>query len=200
MKSVYLLVSLIATSLELRWLVPTAFGQTASINGTVTDSTGALVQHATVTATNTATNIARSTETGTAGVYSLTELVAGPYDPTIEKAGFRLVRFADVSLTVDQALTLNTKMEVGSNQEQITVEGAAVAVDTTDAKLSNVVEHRQMTELTLILRDPYTLVLLSPGVTQSDGMGGISADGGRERNNFSKPSQAPSCRRCLNRT
>lgn len=93
------------------------------------------------------------------------------------------MRFANVTLTVDQALTLNTKMEAGSNQEQITVEGAAVAVDTTDAQLSNVVEHRQMTELPLILRDPYTLVLLSPGVTQSDGMGGISANGGRERNN-----------------
>jgi hypothetical protein len=79
---------LIAALLELLWLAPAAFGQTASINGTVTDSTGTLVQHATVTATNTATNIARSTETGTAGAYSLTELVAGPYDLMIEKAGF----------------------------------------------------------------------------------------------------------------
>jgi hypothetical protein len=57
MKSVfYVLVSLIAALLELLWLAPAAVGQTASINGTVTDSTGALVQHATVTATNNATN------------------------------------------------------------------------------------------------------------------------------------------------
>ena len=57
MKSVfYVLVSLIAALLELLWLAPAGFGQTASINGTVTDSTGALVQHATVTATNNATN------------------------------------------------------------------------------------------------------------------------------------------------
>ena len=68
---------MIAALLESLWLAPAAFGQTASINGTVT-ATGTLVQHATVTATNTATNIARSTETGTAGVYSLTELVADP--------------------------------------------------------------------------------------------------------------------------
>ena len=78
---------MIAALLELLWLAPAGLGQTASINGTVTDSTGTLVEHATVTATNTATNIARSTETGTAGVYSLTELVAGPYDLMIEKAG-----------------------------------------------------------------------------------------------------------------
>jgi len=62
MKSVfYVLVSLIAALLELLWLAPAAVGQTASINGTVTDSTGALVQQATVTATNNATNNARST-------------------------------------------------------------------------------------------------------------------------------------------
>ena len=172
----------VATSLMLV-LVRTAGAQNASINGTVTDSSGALVQNATVTATNTATNASRVVQTGTAGVYSINQIVAGLYDLTIEKTGFRPVRFAEVTLTVDQALTLNARMEIGSNAEQVTVEGKAVTVDTTDAQLSNVVEHEQMTELPLILRDPYQLVLLSPGVTQSDGMGGISANGGRERNN-----------------
>jgi len=164
-------------------LVSTAGAQTGSINGTVTDVSGAFVQHAKVTANNTATNTSRSTETGTSGVYGITDLPAGPYDLTIEKDGFRPVRFAAVTLTVDQTLTLNARLEVGSNQEQVTVEGTTVPVDTTDAQLSNVVQHQQMTELPLILRDPYSLVLLSPGVTQSDGMGGVSANGGRERNN-----------------
>jgi hypothetical protein len=164
-------------------LVCTSGAQTASINGTVTDASGAIVPLATVTATNTATNIARSTETGSSGVYSLTDLVAGPYDLTIEKSGFGPVRYAALTLTVDQTVTLNAKLEVGSNKEQVTVEGTAVPVDTTDAELSSVVQHKQMTELPLILRDPYQLVLLSPGVTQSDGMGGISANGERERNN-----------------
>ncbi|MGA9977434.1 MAG: TonB-dependent receptor [Candidatus Sulfotelmatobacter sp.] len=164
-------------------LVRTAEAQTASVNGTVTDSTGALVQNATVTATNTATNIARSVQTGAAGVYSINNIAPGLYDLTIEKTSFRTVRFAAVTLTVDQSVTLNAKLEIGSNAEQVTVEGTAVPVDTTDAQLSNVVEHEQMTELPLILRDPYQLVLLGPGVTQSDGMGGISTNGGRERNN-----------------
>src|SRR5580693_10417104 len=97
----------VATSLTLV-LVRTAEAQTASVNGTITDTTGALVQDATVTATNTATNIARSVQTGASGVYTLTDLVAGLYDMTVEKAGFRTVRFAAVTLTVDQALTLNT--------------------------------------------------------------------------------------------
>jgi Carboxypeptidase regulatory-like domain/TonB dependent receptor len=172
----------VATSLTLL-LVRTAGAQNASINGTVTDSSGALVQNATVTATNTATNVARSVQTGAAGVYSINDIAPGLYDLTIEKTSFRTVRFAAVTMTVDQAVTLNAKLEIGSKAEQVTVEGTAVPVDTTDAQLSNVVEHEQMTELPLILRDPYQLVLLGPGVTQSDGMGGISTNGGRERNN-----------------
>jgi len=158
--------------------------QTASINGTVSDSTGALIEHARVTARNSATNANRIVETGSGGVYNITELPAGPYEVTVEKDGFRPVSYHAVTLTVDQALTLNIKLEVGSNTEQITVEGAAAPVDTTDAQLSNVVEHQQMTELPLILRDPYQLVLLSPGTMMSDsGLGGFSVNGGRERNN-----------------
>src|SRR6202041_581223 len=70
----------VATSLTLV-LVRPAEAQNASINGTVTDSTGALVRNATVTATNTATNVARSVQTGTAGVYSINEIVAGGRRP-----------------------------------------------------------------------------------------------------------------------
>lgn len=160
-----------------------AFAQTASLNGTITDASGALVQQATVTVRNTATNATRSVEASSSGVYSVPNLDAGQYEVSVAKEGFRPVRFENVKLTVDQALTLNAKLDVGSNAEQVTVEGTAAPVDTTDAQLSNVVEHQQMTELPLILRDPYQLVLLSPGVTQSDGMGGISANGARERNN-----------------
>lgn len=160
-----------------------AFAQTASLNGAVSDTSGAVVQHATVTVRNASTNSTRVVETSAAGIYSVPNLDAGQYEITVTKEGFRPVKFESVKLTVDQALTLNAKMEVGSNAEQVTVEGTAAAVDTTDAQLSNVVEHQQMTELPLILRDPYQLVLLSPGVTQSDGMGGISANGARERNN-----------------
>src|ERR1700691_6004986 len=174
----------VATSLMLV-LVRPAEAQTASVNGTVTDTTGALVQNATVTATNTATNIARSVQTGASGVYTLTELVAGLYNMTVERAGFRTVRFAAVTLTVDQALTLNTKLEVGSNAEQVTVEDTSIApINTTDAQVSNVVDEKQMEALPLILRDPYQLILLTPGTTQTNsGLGGFSVNGGRERNN-----------------
>jgi len=174
----------VAASLTLV-LLRTAGAQTASVNGTVTDTTGALVQNATVTATNTATNVARSVQTGAAGVYSVNDIVPGLYDLTIGKSGFRTVRFAAVTLTVDQALTLNTKLEVGSNQEQVTVEDTGIApINTTDAQVSNVVDEKHMEALPLILRDPYQLILLTPGTTQTNsGLNGFSVNGGRERNN-----------------
>jgi hypothetical protein len=175
----------VAASLAVGVLCSIATAQTASINGTITDASGAVVGQAKITVHNTATNAVRSVDTPSNGVYDLTELPAGPYEVTIEKTGFRPVKYAAVTLTVDQALTLNAKLEVGSNSEQVTVEGTSVApIDTTDAQVSNVVDEKQMEALPLILRDPYQLILLSPGTTQTNsGNGGFSVNGGRERNN-----------------
>ena len=166
-------------------LASDAQAQTASINGAVTDSSGAVVQKAKVTATNTATNIARSVETGTSGIYSLTQLAPGPFEVKVEKGGFRTVKFAALTLTVDQALTLDAKMEIGATSETVTVEGTSIApIDTTDAQVSNVVDAQQMEALPLILRDPYQLVLLTPGTTYTNtGTGGFSINGGRDRDN-----------------
>ena len=162
---------------------PLATAQNASLSGTITDSSGAVVPQVKVSVVNAATNVAREVETGAAGVYTIVQLAPGLYEVTFNKSGFRTVKFPAVNLTVDQKLTLDTKLEVTSASEQITVEGAVAPIDTTDAQVSNVVEHQQMTELPLILRDPYQLVLLGPGVTESDNMGGVSVNGGRERNN-----------------
>jgi len=159
--------------------------QTAAINGTITDPSGAVVEQAQVTATNTATGLTRTITTGDKGVYNLTQLVPGVYEVRIEKNGFRTVKFSGLVLTVDQALTFNAKLDVGSTSEQVTVEGTSVApIDTTDAQVSNVIDAQQMQELPLILRDPYQLVLLTPGTTYTNtGTGGFSINGGRDRNN-----------------
>jgi len=159
--------------------------QTASINGTVSDSSGAVVDHARITVRNMATSATRNVETSSAGVYNIAELPAGPYEMAVEKAGFKSVKYESLILTVDQALTLNAKLEVGSNTEQVTVEGGTVApINTTDAQVSNVIDEKQMQALPLILRDPYQLVLLTPGTTYTnDTTGGFSLNGGRSRNN-----------------
>jgi Carboxypeptidase regulatory-like domain/TonB dependent receptor len=156
-----------------------------SIGGTITDSSGAIVPGAAITATNKATGEVRSVQSNSDGVYLLSSLVPGLYDVDIAKSGMKTLKFAGITLSVDQKLTLDAKLEISQQEITVVVEGAQVApIDTTDAQLSSVVNHEQMTQLPLILRDPYQLVLLSPGVTQSDsGLGGVSINGGRERNN-----------------
>lgn len=159
--------------------------QTASINGTVTDPSGALVPGATVTAVNEATNGARTTETGNTGTYTISNLAPGTYDINIEKSGLKTIKFAAVTLTVDQALTLDAKLEISAASQTVTVEGSnVVPIDTTDSEVSNVVDSKQIQALPLILRDPYQLVLLTPGTTYTNtGSGGFSVNGGRDRNN-----------------
>jgi Carboxypeptidase regulatory-like domain/TonB-dependent Receptor Plug Domain len=158
---------------------------TASINGTVTDPSGAVIPGTSVSATNEATNLTRETVTAGDGTYSLVNLTPGTYDVTIAKTGLKTLKFAAVALTVDQALTLDAKLELSSAAQTVTVEGTDIApVDTTDAQVSNVVDEKQILALPLILRDPYQLVLLTPGSTQTNnGDGAFSINGGRDRNN-----------------
>lgn len=158
--------------------------QTATVNGTALDTSGAAVSGATVTVTNIQTGDVRTTITNSTGFYSVSSLPPSVYNFSFSQTGFKTVKFDSVTLTVDQNLTLDCKFEIGSLTSTVEVSSAEVApIDTETPTLSNVVEHTQMTELPLILRDPYQLVLLGPGVTQSDGLGGISVNGGRERNN-----------------
>ena len=158
--------------------------QTATVTGTALDSSGAAVTGATVTAVNTGTGAERTAVTNATGFYTMANLTPSVYVFTFTQTGFKAVKIDNVTLTVDQYLTLDCKFEIGALTATVEVSsGAAAQIDTETPTLSNVVEHTQMTELPLILRDPYQLVLLGPGVTQSDGLGGISVNGGRERNN-----------------
>jgi hypothetical protein len=161
-----------------------AQAQNASVSGTVQDSSGAAVASATVTVTNLATTVSRAVTTNHDGIYRIEPLPPGDYSLTVEKDGFKSVSVDKLTLTVDQKFTFNTTLQVGGVSTKIEVSAETIgAVDTETATLSNVIDEKQMADLPLILRDPYQLVLLGPGVTQSDGMGGVSVNGGRERNN-----------------
>src|SRR6185312_17171812 len=100
-----------------------AVAQTASIKGTVTDSTGAVVVGADVAAHNLDNNSTRTVTTGGSGEYAITNLTAGHYDVTVSKAGFRVFKVQRLELSVDQTLTANAKLEAGSTGEEIQVLG-----------------------------------------------------------------------------
>jgi len=165
--------------------VTIAYAQTGNMVGTVTDATGAGIPGATITAKNLATATARTATTDATGSYSIPNLAAGGYEVSIEKEGFSLLRIQNVELTVAQNLTLNGSLQVGVVSQSVEVAGSSVpAINLEDAQISNVVDTRRIQDLPLITRDPYQLVLLSPGAQQtSSALGGFSVNGQRERNN-----------------
>lgn len=162
-----------------------AFAQRASITGTVQDSTGAVVPQAKVTAHNQATNEERSVLTDGAGEFRISSLSPGNYAVRVEKTGFKTLQYVGVDLHVDQVLVLPATLAPSTVAEKVVVMGEAVPpVDLDDAQIGNTVTSQQIDTLPLILRDPYQLTLLSPGVIQSNSvLGGLSVNGARERNN-----------------
>jgi len=164
---------------------PSGLAQSGSFAGSVMDSTGAEVPNAKITAVNVATGISRTADTDESGTYRITNLNPGIYDVRIEHEGFKSILFSQIPLSVDEVLTLDAHLVISAAKETVTVNSEAVApVNINDAQIGNLVDSRQMTDLPLILRDPYALILLSPGVVQSNTLfGGFSVNGSRERSN-----------------
>jgi hypothetical protein len=162
-----------------------SLAQTGSIAGTVSDSSGAVVQGAEVTVRNTATSESHKATSDASGTYSLTNLPVGPYEVNVKKDGFKLFHLPSIELTVSQTLTVDPKLIPGAAGEEVTVRADAMQdVDLETSQISNLVDQRQMESLPLITRNPYQLVLLSPGTSQTDsGNAGISVNGARDRNN-----------------
>src|SRR6185437_16589547 len=86
---------------------------------------------------------------------------------------------------VAQNLTVNGSMALGAVSEQVEVAGSSVpTIDLESAQISNIVDQKRILDLPLLTRDPYSLVLLSPGTQQTTSrLGGFSVNGQRERNN-----------------
>ena len=167
-------------------LCSTMLAQTsASISGTVTDPSGAAVAEANVTATDVGTGTVRSGKSNATGLYTIPGLAPGNYSVSVGKEGFRTMEFTSVPLTVAQALVLNVRLPLGTVQERVDVSGDSVApIDTETSQLSTLVSAKTITDLPLLTRNPYELVLLSPGTIQTnDGNNGFAVNGSRDRNN-----------------
>ncbi len=171
--------------LILSFMAISAEAQTGSIRGTVTDTGGAVVQGVKIQVHNTATGAERTATSTASGDYSLNSLPVGTYNLTAERDGFRKARFMGLELTVSQILGVDIRMEVGAVEQVVEVRGDSVApIETETAQLSNIVDERRIKDLPLLTRNPYELVLLSPGTLQSNTrLGGFSVNGSRERNN-----------------
>jgi hypothetical protein len=164
------------------------FGQASdgTISGTVTDQAGAVVAGATVEVTNQATGEKRSVTTSDNGTYTIPNLTVGIYNVTATGTGFASSTIQNVKVSVSfnttQDLTLNPQ---GAEATVVITSGdAQTQVNTTDQQLSTLLDNKKILDLPLLSRDPNSLILLAPGVTQTNtSLGGFSVNGQRERNN-----------------
>jgi len=167
------------------------------ILGRVADPTGAVLAQVSVTATNQATGVSRTTQTNDNGDYVFPEVPVGTYTVGFDLTGFKKSVRAGITLDVNQVVTLNMVMAIGEAKEVVEVSGEAPQVDTTSTQLGAVVNNRSVNELPLNERDTYQFLQLQPGVQSqlgssgstfygSDKAGSVSVNGGRGRaNNFS---------------
>jgi hypothetical protein len=162
-----------------------ALAQTGSIQGTVTDSAGSVVQGAEITVKNLGSNATRVATSNGTGNYSIPSLPPGLYEITVKMASFKTFHAPDVKLSVAQVLPLDVALEPGEVTEEVQVRADQIPdVDLETAQVSNLVDAEKIKELPLITRDPYQLVLLAPGTSQTDSRtGGFSVNGARDRNN-----------------
>jgi hypothetical protein len=169
-----LLFALFATLLQLG---ASALGSvTASITGTVKDSTGATIAGATVTVTATATGIAQTVTTNSEGSYAFPALQPGTYNVEVRQSGFKVFKRTGVLLNVNDALTIDASLQVGSAAESVTVTSDALHVETTSTQLGEVIEPAQMTSVPLNGRSYTDLLALQPGVDNANsGIGGGSS-------------------------
>jgi hypothetical protein len=158
---------------------PTGYGQaTGSFSGTVLDKSGSVISGASVKATSQATGVSREAKTDDAGLYLIPLLPIGIYTLRVEFQGFQTVETKDLRLQVDEARELNFSLSPSSVSSQVEVSANAVAVETTNPSLGQVITSEQVTQLPLNGRDFVQLATLTPGTTQETAVNSSFFNGG----------------------
>src|SRR5256885_9243685 len=157
-----------------------ALGQgagTASLSGTVTDPHGAAVSGAKVIIHNVETGLERVLATNEQGFYAAPLLQPGTYDVRVSQAGFAELLRKNIGLAVGQTLAIDVQLSVQSAQQSVTVSEEVGVVEPEKTDLSNLITQTQVENLPLNGRRWDNLVLLTPGVSEDGGFGGVSFRG-----------------------
>ncbi|MBL8230800.1 MAG: TonB-dependent receptor [Bryobacterales bacterium] len=145
------------------------------INGMVTDSTGAAVPEARVTATNIATNVSFATTTTSTGDFTIPALSVGTYQLRIERPGFKSAIRNEVVITAGGTVTVNAQLEIGAVTESVQVAASLDLLQTSTAKVSTAVTNRMVDELPLVvggaMRGIFDLALITPEANQPNDEG-----------------------------
>jgi len=147
---------------------PAAGQDTATIVGTVTDTTGAVIPGAKVVVNNPEKGFLRQLESNSVGDYTAAKIPIGNYVVTAEARDFqRLVR-SGITLEVGQTQRVDLKLALGQMNQEVTVTGSAAKVETENGTVSNVVTGKQITSLELNGRNFTNLYVLVPGTVQDN--------------------------------
>ena len=144
---------------------------TATILGNARDTTGAALAHAKITVTNVDTNLSRTTVTDATGEYRFLSLPAGTYTVEAELNGFQKFVAGNIVLSVDQQRRVDIPMQVGSLQQRVEVNAAAVQVETTNTQLGTVIDEKNIVNLPLNGRSYIDLLSIQAGVAPTSGGG-----------------------------
>jgi hypothetical protein len=143
-----------------------AQGATASVLGTVSDSSGAAIAEAVIQIKNTGTGISQTVTSDNQGRYRIADLVIGDYEVQAAKAGFQTVVHKGITLTVGSQPVVDLTLPVGQAQQTVTVQSEVSQVETQSTAVGALVESAQMRDLPLNGRNFTQLLTLAPGVTQ----------------------------------
>src|SRR4051812_19975933 len=143
-------------------------GASGDIKGTVTDTTGAIMQNVAVAVEDTGRGVRRTAATNSAGQYLITGLSPAIYDVNVAMPGFEPQIHKNAVLDVGQTLILDFRMKVSAGNEVVEVNSDAPIVDTARGSQSGVIEERSIQELPIDRRDYLTFSLLMPGVSNSN--------------------------------
>jgi hypothetical protein len=148
---------------------PTNAQNKASINGTVTDQTQAVVAGAKVVLSN-AAGLKQETQTDDKGVYSFTGLEAGTYSVTVTAPNFAVKTLDYITLAADQELTMDASLEPASTKTEVNVESSGVGqVEVENATVSGTITQKEVVKIGLNGRNFTQLIALAPGVSNQTG-------------------------------
>jgi len=153
--------------------VPSIWAQgvsgSASVAGTVTDTSGAVIPGASVVLLNVERGSEQEVSTNEAGNYAYPDITPGTYSVRVSSDGFQTREVTDLQVQVGQRAAVNVELEVGQVTEVVTVEAAAVLLETESNAIGTVVDSERVNELPLNGRNFLELALLAGGTAPAEG-------------------------------
>jgi hypothetical protein len=166
-----------------------------TITGRISDAQGGRLPGATVTATNTATNVGSTTTTGSEGQYTISYLTPGQYSLTVELSGFKKLVRGGIEVRVGDRVTLDLSLEVGQLEETVSVTAESPLLELASGSAGQVIDEKRISLMPLSDGNPFVLSRLVPGVAYTGdlkfsrpfdnaGTSSINADGSTGGNEF----------------